>query len=159
MDKKLVIMRGIQGCGKSSLAKELGKNGKIFSTDGYFMRDGKYDFNINQLGIAHIWNRNRVEEAMKQNEPLIVVDNCNIKIKDFRNYLLLAKNYNYKVEFAEPNWSPELKTPEGKWNFDFIKGRNVHNVPDDVVKKVIDSFDYKDPNETDDDFVDRILKN
>lgn len=156
--KKIIICRGVAGSGKSSLAKELGKGGVVFSSDDFFMQGGKYNFNANQLGIAHLWNQNRVKDAMEKNEPLIVVDNTNTRLVECSPYVKLAKKYGYDVEFAEPNWSPELKTPEEKWNYDFIKGKSVHNVPDEVIKKMIDRFEYQNPGETKEEFIERVLK-
>ena len=36
-EKVLYVMRGISGSGKSSLAKELGKNGVVLSTDDFLL--------------------------------------------------------------------------------------------------------------------------
>ena len=44
MTKKLIINRGIPGSGKSTSAKKLAPKEQIFSTDDYFMKNGKYIF-------------------------------------------------------------------------------------------------------------------
>jgi len=31
---------------------------------------------------------------------------------------------------------------EDKWNFDFLKGRNKHGVPDEVLERTINNFEY-----------------
>lgn len=147
-EKKLIILRGVSGSGKSSLAKELGKNGVIYSTDDFFNQTGEYLFDAKKLGQAHQWNQKRTEEAMQQEMPLIVVDNTSTQKFELKPYVQLARQYGYKVEYAQPNWHPDLYTPEGKWNYEFLKGKNTHGVNDDMLKRMIDRFDY-DPTEED----------
>ena len=158
-DKVLVLMRSPSGGGKSTLAKELGTGGVVFSTDDYFTTpEGEYKFYGKKIGIAHEWNRKRVEKAMQDGLSPIVVDNTNIKSYEMKPSVILAKKYGYKIQFAEPNWSPKLKTPEGKWNKEFInelqKKRNLTNktkiIPEEVVQKMIDQYDY---NITEDDIL------
>lgn len=72
--KRLVVMRGASGSGKSTKAKQLaadylnlyGAEAWIFSTDEFFMRDGQYMFNPAALGHAHCWNQLRAIQAMIQ---------------------------------------------------------------------------------------------
>ncbi len=135
-------MRGVAGAGKSSLAKQLVGDGVILSTDHFWMKDGKYQFEQERLPEAHLWNQERTREAMQKGISPIVIDNVNVQLFEMKNYVKMAQEYGYEVEFAQPNWSPELYTKEGKWNFDFLKGRNVHEVPDEVVQSAIDRFDY-----------------
>jgi predicted kinase len=163
--KTVYIMRGIQGSGKSFLAKELGKGGQIFSTDDFFMQNGKYQWSGSLLGKAHQWNKDRTEKAMIEGISPIVLDNTNLKFSDFSPYLLLAKKYGYEIKYAEPNWSPDLKTPEGKWNTDFIiqqqKNKDRSDIgkslPEETIKKMVGKYQYKLPNETDEQLTQRIL--
>jgi NEDD4-binding protein 2 len=81
IQKTLYILRGISGSGKSYLSKQIIKEhdgkGEIFSTDDYFMKDGKYVFDGKKLGIAHDWNQKRSFEAMKKGITPIIIDNTN----------------------------------------------------------------------------------
>ena len=53
MDKKLVILVGLPGSGKSTKAKELaGTEGIILSTDEFFMKDGEYQFDFTKCSDA-----------------------------------------------------------------------------------------------------------
>lgn len=36
-----------------------------------------------------------------------------------RNYVENGVKNGYEVSFMEPNWHPELKTQDNKWNVDF----------------------------------------
>ena len=140
--KTLIIIRGISGSGKSTLANDLGKDGVVFSTDDYWYDDkGNYNFDPKKLPIAHKWNQDRTEEALKQGISPVVVDNTHIKLWEARRSVELAQQYGYEVKFAKPDWNTELYN-DGKWNFDFLKGRNIHNVPDQKLQKMINDFEY-----------------
>jgi adenylate kinase family enzyme len=141
-NKILYVARGIPGSGKSTLAKDLGKSGQVFSSDEFFMINGEYKFDPKKLSEAHQWNQTRAKKAMEQGISPIVIDNTNVRFSDFKIYLIFAKQYGYEVKFVQPNWHKDLYTPEGKWNFNFLKGRNVHGVPDEAVKRMIDRFEY-----------------
>lgn len=166
-DKKtMIIVRGVSGSGKSTLAAELGKEGVVLSTDDYFYDDeGNYNFDPKKLSVAHKWNQDRTEKAMQNGAPLVVIDNTNVKFNEFFYYLKLAKKYGYTIKYVEPNWDENLKTPEGKWNFNFLseqqKNKNRQDInktiPDYVVQRQIDRYQYRHPNETDDDLSKRIF--
>jgi adenylate kinase family enzyme len=49
--KTLILMRGLPGSGKSTKAQILaGKDGLIFSTDDFFMVNGKYVYDAKMIG-------------------------------------------------------------------------------------------------------------
>ena len=131
--KELIISRGLPGSGKSTLAKELGKGGKVFSSDDFFMVNGKYQFDITFQGEAHLWNQGRVRRAMREGISPIVVDNTNVTLGEIAPYKKLAAENGYAVRYAEPN------TP---WKFDVdeLTKRNTHNVPRDVIQRMLDKW-------------------
>jgi adenylate kinase family enzyme len=52
--KELVLMRGLPGSGKSTKARKIaGEVGVIYSTDDFFMIDGKYIYNPKLIGDYH----------------------------------------------------------------------------------------------------------
>ena len=121
--KKVIILQGISGAGKSTLARELERkyNVKALGSDDFFMKDGKYIFEPDRLQEAHTWNRDRVEEAMKRGDRVVIVDNTNTQAWEMKPYVKLAYTYGYDTEIKEPNWSPNLKDEQGRWNVPFIK--------------------------------------
>ena len=134
--KTLFVMRGIQGSGKSFLAKSLVKNGQIFSADDYFSIEGKYNWTIEKLSDAHKWNSKRVFQAIKSNISPIVIDNTNITLKDLRrlkNIIVEAQKNNYNIEIVETD------TP---WRFDVdeLCKRNIHNVPRETIKNKVREY-------------------
>lgn len=110
MANKLILMRGCPGSGKSYRAKELaGDTGLIFSTDEYFYTQVNtkepevYNFNPNFLDKAHKWNFVRATMAINEQKPLVIIDNTNIKSKDFCcTYMRYAHFQGYEIEFQEP---------------------------------------------------------
>lgn len=97
--KKLVIMRGLPGSGKTTRAVQLaGDTGKVFSADRFFIdSNGIYHFNPKLLGEAHEMCKYGVAKAMESSTPVVVVDNTNSRRWEFEPYLEMAKNYGYEV--------------------------------------------------------------
>lgn len=56
----LVLIRGLPGCGKTTLAKRMVAEGAYpdvvrIEADEWFVRGGAYDFKRGQLPLAHAW--------------------------------------------------------------------------------------------------------
>jgi hypothetical protein len=111
--KKLIIMRGIVWCGKSTRCKELaGDEGLIFSTDEYWYKIHKsdkpdeYNFHPRFLADAHKWNRLRAEAAMWKEEPLVIIDNTNTTATEPKPYVVAGTAADYEIVIEEPT-SPQ----------------------------------------------------
>lgn len=137
--KKVIIMRGLPGSGKSYHAKELfqeavgsGNTAVICSADDYFMVKGSYTFNPSELKNAHQTCRSlflkHIEEGLTD---LIIVDNTNTKTWEYMEYLgvvLLHPEYSLEIH--------QMNTP-----FDVCQNRQTHNVPVESLKKMRDRFE------------------
>lgn len=151
-DKRLIILRGIIGTGKSTLAKQLEKehNTKALGSDDFFMKGGKYVFDISKLHEAHAWNQKRVGEAMERGDPVVIVDNTNTQAWEMKPYVELAYKHGYKVDLREPDWSPKLKDERGRWNVPFIQEMQRSKersdigkvIPQHVLEKMRDRYQY-----------------
>lgn len=153
--KTLYILRGPSGVGKSTLAKDLGAK-ETFSADDYFMKDDSYEFDPSDLAAAHGTCQKLTEEAMKNRVSPIAVDNTFTTRREIKPYAILAKNYGYKLEFVEPDWTPNLRNEDGTWNADFIEQmqknpdrvRMNKSLPRNVVDKMVNRYQYDlDPND------------
>lgn len=138
---KLIIMRGIPGSSKSYTAQQLKAKSpndtEIFSTDDYFILNGNgtYKFDHTKLGAAHRWNYHRVVDAINRKVQTIIVDNTNIKAKDFKNYIIVAVENGYDVE---------LKEGSAPWKYDVNEcfKRNTHGVPYSTIEKMAKNFEH-----------------
>ena len=133
--KELVLMRGLPGSGKSTKAKKIaGEIGVIYSTDDFFMVNGKYQYDAKMIGEYHQKNFKRTVEAMEEGKPLIVIDNTNIKLWEMKNYVIAGEQRGYAVRIEEP------ETP---WAFSYRQcaKKNAHGVPEETCKRMRDNFE------------------
>lgn len=97
-NKTLIIMRGLPGSGKSTKAKTLaGEQGLIYSTDDFFMVNGKYEYDPKMIGEYHNRNFERTQKAMFEGKPLIIVDNTNIRLWEMKKYVIAGEQNGYTI--------------------------------------------------------------
>ena len=100
MTKTLLLLRGVPGSGKSSLAKILSEKNSypVFSIDDFFTdAQGKYQFDYKQNHVAYAQCQQRTEEAMQKELEKIIVDNTFVFDWEIEPYFKLAKKYDYTV--------------------------------------------------------------
>jgi len=134
--KKLIILRGLPGSGKSKIAKQLVGNGVIHSTDSYFMKNGKYVFDVDSVGKFHGLNLMASIRSMKKGISPVIIDNTNIMAFHCIKYVEAGKIYGYEIIIIEP---------EAPWAFDVeeLVKRNTHEVPRDTIVEML--CQYEDP--------------
>ena len=112
MSKTLILMQGIPGSGKSTVAKKLG--GVILSTDAFWWSRGAqetYAYDATLIGVAHRWNQRRVAACMQINNPpinMIIVDNTHIRQAEADPYLNLARMFEYDVQVVRVECTPKI---------------------------------------------------
>jgi len=91
-EKTIIILRGLPGSGKTTLANQLCKRrGVVYSTNDYFTNDnGDYKFRPYKLKEAHLWNQQRTAAAMEKGVNLIVINNINIRKWEAKPYVKMA---------------------------------------------------------------------
>lgn len=127
----LYLIIGIPGSGKSTLASKiqneiLEKSGnliKIYEADMYFTKNGKYEWNADNLGAAHFWCQKMTENELKLGNS-VIVSNTSIRKRDRKIYIDLAKKYHHEIKVI---------TCRGEF-------KNIHNVPQDKIAKMKERF-------------------
>lgn len=128
--KRLIILRGLPGAGKSTAAKLF--TGAIhIESDQWFINpeNGNYEFNIDDLGRAHLFCKQRTEYEMQNLCPTIVVSNTFTTESEMRPYFELAEKYGYQVT------TMIVENRHGN--------SSVHNVPDETIEKMRNRFTVK----------------
>jgi len=130
--KTLYIVRGLPGSGKSTFAKSIG--GIHIEADQFFMENGKYNFDITKIKLAHKYCQNQTEAWMKTdgtqvNNDKIVVSNTFTQEWEMEPYFKLAEKYGYRT------FSLIVENRHG--------GVNEHDVPEDKLELMKNRFEVK----------------
>jgi len=137
MKKIAVINRAVSGSGKSTMARSIktfmeskGISVAIHSSDELFMVDGEYRFSFEKLGYNHKLNFNNYCESLAQGVSVIICDNTNVKDRDAKNYVDMAKELGYMpIElYFEPSSVEEHIA------------RNVHKVPESAIVAMVENL-------------------
>lgn len=126
---KLIIIRGIPGSGKTTLAKSVG-SGIYYEADQYFNRpDGQYDFNPTLLKNAHEWCYSQVRTAFKRGtRGTVTVSNTFTRLWEMQKYIDLAKEFGAELV---------VYRCVGRY-------QNIHGVPEEKVNEMLTRFqDYE----------------
>ena len=118
--KLVVLMRGLPGSGKSSVAKllqQLVTGSIIVSADHYFT-------DTEHLLQAHWACRRAFSSALRAGAPLVVVDNTNTRLVEMRPYVDEARASGYETCVFELDCDLETSV-----------ARNVHQVPRETIEK------------------------
>lgn len=99
-DRTLILLRGLPGSAKSTLARTLAP-GANFAADDFFEVEGLYRYDGSKIREAHQSCMDRAETAMAEGVSVVAVHNTFSKAWEARPYLALAANYNYSVFVIE----------------------------------------------------------
>lgn len=128
--KKVFIMRGLPGSGKSSRAWCLraermptAQTSKVVSADDFFVALGRgaYAFDPTRVGDAHAWCKGIFIDCLLSGVECVVLDNTNTQLWEFADYLHLAALLGYEVEVVD--------LFDGGLSDEALAARNTHGVP------------------------------
>jgi tRNA uridine 5-carbamoylmethylation protein Kti12 len=98
--KKVYILSGIPGAGKSEYAKTLIQNGgeTISTNDFYVNEEGVYQFDPAIIEEVNALTFEKFLDALEEDFDTVVVDNTNLYAWQISPYTLAAAVYGYEVE-------------------------------------------------------------
>lgn len=120
---EIVLIRGLPGSGKSTMAKNM--EGYVhFEADMFFEVDGAYIHDPSKIRDAHDWCVDAARVALEQGKN-VVVSNTFIKIWELQRYV----DIGFPFRVIEAN---------GKW-------KNIHGVPDEKIQNMKESWQALPP--------------
>ncbi len=128
----LIILRGLPGAGKTTLANVLSENKwPVFSIDSYFTdpvtKEYNFQFDKNHLAYKNCEEQTRL--AMETNTKKIFVDNVFSIDWEMEPYFKLASTYNYSIFIV---------TVENYHN-----NKNSHCISDEQIQKMAAKYKVK----------------
>jgi len=134
--KVMIILRGLPGSGKTTLANRLtSQDGSIvLSTDQYFMRNGEYRFSPQELGAAHQWNQARSLHAVQNGSSPIIIDNTCTQRWEAYAYVKQGLSQGYDVRFLECNTSWAKNPAE-------LAVKNSHGMVLNTIQRLLQRWD------------------
>ena len=124
--KKLFLVRGVPGSGKSTFAEEICS--KVVAADDYFVDaiTKEYKFNPKKLKDAHRYCKLKTRSIMEKGVD-VAVANTFTREWEMQDYYALAEEFGYMV------FSVIVENRHG--------GKNVHNVPEEKVQEMRNRFE------------------
>lgn len=123
--KVLILLRGLPGAGKSTLAGILSENRyPVYSVDDYFTdpETGAYTFKHNENHLAYQQCETNTQNAMEAGHSKIFVHNTFTLQWEMEPYLKLAAKHQYAIHVV---------TVEN-----YHDGENIHGIPREQLEKM-----------------------
>lgn len=117
----LVIIRGLPGSGKSTMAMVLSQVGYTHvEADMFFVAEGVYRYDASRIREAHAWCQKVTRDALSNGER-VVVSNTFTQLREIEPYRAMTKSLRI-IEAA------------GMW-------KNCHGVPEGVLARMAERWE------------------
>jgi len=149
---RLIVLAGCAGSGKSTYARQYFPDALVVSADHYFegiaaraCKTYSEVWDLFQQGTAHARCRERFAEAIAAAQPVVIVDNTNVRPSDRQRFVKLALEQGYEVEIHVlspcPHGTAPLTPEEASAYVSLCHERNIHGVPLDVIANQFSRLD------------------
>jgi len=135
--KTLLLIRGLPGSGKTTLAKELAalQPGAVcVAADDFFMVHGKYCFDPTLLTEVHERCERAAELAMRNAASLVIIHNTFSQRWEMQRYMNYAEEHGYRVSVID--------LFNAGLSIDELVERNVHGVPPIAVERMWQRWEH-----------------
>ncbi len=148
--KTVIINRAVSGSGKTTLSRCVtealrshGLTVSVHSTDDFFMRNGRYVFELDKLNSYHAQNLANFTAALEQGIDVVICDNMNLLPWQSQPYTTAARKYHYRILFLnflprdiEKHLAAQVVTPTKP---------DAHGLSREILERFIKNFnDYND---------------
>lgn len=132
MHTELILIRGLPGSGKTTLAKEMALSSSIglkhIETDMFFENHlGEYKFEGKKLSQAHQWCQTETKKWLRKGRS-VVVSNTFVQLWEMQPYLNMAKAMGIRLTVL-------VCTEEYG---------SVHNIPIETINKMKENWQAAD---------------
>lgn len=125
---KLFLVRGLPGAGKSTFVKHLGDCVHL-EADMYFLKNGEYVFNKDELKDAHLWCQNSCYVALSFGKKNVVVSNTFTQEWEMKPYFEMAEKMGVEVTVLVVE--------------NYHGGKSIHDVPQQTMDAMEKRFTLK----------------
>lgn len=122
---KLILIRGLPGSGKSTIANEFTKYESTEHLEADMFWGLDYNFDINRIKEAHEWCQAKTRKALDIYDTVVVANTFTTK-KELKPYFDIAKEFGIV---------PNVILAQGNW-------KNIHNVPQEALDRMKARFEY-----------------
>ena len=148
--KTVIINRAVSGSGKTTLSRCVtealrarGLSVAVHSTDEFFMKNGRYCFDINVLNKYHARNLADFTADLERGIDVVICDNMNLLPWQAQPYTDAARRYKYRILFLnflprelEKHLAAQVVTKEKP---------DAHGLSRELLERFIRNFnDYND---------------
>jgi predicted kinase len=132
--KNLFLIRGLPGCGKTTLTNALGVRFEgFYEADDFFYVDGEYQFDPSKLSQAHQQCQSRCLESL-ENDESCVVSNTFTQRWEMQPYIEMAEKTGARLTVID--------LFDGGQTDEELAARNQHGVPLVAIKRMRDRYEH-----------------